>query len=110
MTEKTAYQTVAAQIPARPLNNAELAATAGGRPGPKVNKTCTIYVSGMVECGTLNKSTRVITYRPCPRCNKPMHTEWYVVKWYCDPCDFSEYRPREEVWNGTEESLIAAAK
>ena len=38
-----------------------------------------------------------------------MHTDFYTPKWYCDPCDFSEYRPRKEIWNGAAEELSAAA-
>ena len=38
-----------------------------------------------------------------------MHTDFYTPKWYCDPYDFSEYRPRKEIWNGTAEELSAAA-
>lgn len=88
------------------LNDTDLAEVVGGRGV----KTATIYISGMSECGTRNRETGAIIYRPCPRCGKPMHTEWYVSKWYCDPCNFSEFRPRKATWSGTVKSLIAAAK
>lgn len=61
------------------------------------------------ECGVRDNMFCVIYYRPCPRCGKPMHTDWYTPKWYCDPCNFSEFLPRKETWNGTAEELCAAA-
>ena len=103
MTEKTET--------ADQLNDTDLANASGGVYILKEHAgTEGIFISTVTQVGTLDKHTKVITYRPCPRCGKPMHTEWYVSKWYCDPCNFSEYRPRKETWNGTKEELIAAAK
>lgn len=74
------------------------------------NGDTTILITSGVQCGTKKYATGAIIYRPCPRCGKPMHTEWYTPKWYCDPCNFSEFRPRAATWNGTEQELIAAAR
>ncbi len=68
-----------------------------------------LRTSSNYECGTYNTITKVIDYCPCPRCGKPMHTTWYLVKWYCDPCDYSEFLPTHKTWSGTKEELIAAA-
>lgn len=93
---------------ARPLTDASLVSTSGGK---LFNSPVQITIDGSAtQCGEQYLDSGTIIYRPCPRCNKPMHTEWYVAKWYCDPCNFSEFRPREEVWYGSEESLIAAAR
>lgn len=95
------------------LNDAQLTDAVGGcsRTGGSTGGGKEILYCGSVdECGELDDDTGRITYRPCPRCGKPMHTAFYNVKWYCDPCNFSEYRPREAIWNGTKEELIAAAK
>ncbi len=102
MTEQNATK-----LNERRLSDAELAgAVSGGRGG--CTSVSTISAKG-IDYGQINELTHVITYRPCPRCGKPMHSEWYAARWYCDPCNFSEYHPREATWNGTEEELIAAA-
>lgn len=100
-----------AQFASRELDDAELAGASGGAVvDPGGNGDTSVLITSGVQCGTRKYATGKITYRPCPRCGKPMHTEWYTPKWYCDPCDFSEFRPREEVWNGTEQELVAAAR
>ncbi len=96
---------------AKHLNDKELSEVAGAVDGGHINYTVSnIYISQSEYCGTENNMTHTITYRPCPRCGKPMHTAWYNTKWYCDPCDFSEYHPREETWKLSKEALIAAAR
>ncbi len=92
------------------LDEAELAAVGagavvdagGGEEHALLNKSRAI-------CGYYNYITKDITYHPCPRCGRPMHSNWYNVKWYCDPCDYSEFLPKMSYWTGTQEELIAAA-
>lgn len=111
MTAQT--ETKTADQTADRLNDIQLADAVGGcsRTGGSASGGTQILYCGTVdECGEMEDDTGRITYRPCPRCGKPMHTAFYNVKWYCDPCNFSEYRPRKETWAGTEEELIAAAK
>ncbi len=94
----------------QPLDNEELAEVAGGAVvdagGGEEHQ---INTTSGAKCGTYNYITKVITYAPCPRCGKPMHTEWYNFKWYCDPCNYSEFLPTHKTWSGTQEELIAAA-
>lgn len=97
--------------PAAPsLNDTDLAEAAGGMFIPDGGGgTTTIKNARGSECGVRDNMRQIITYRPCPRCGKPMHTDFYTPKWYCDPCNFSEFNPRRETWTGTVEELIAAS-
>lgn len=93
------------------LNDEELSGVAAaGECGNIPYAYSNVYINSDDYCGAINNTTNEITYRPCPRCGKPMHAAWYNTKWYCDPCNFSEYRPRAETWKGTKDSLIAAAR
>lgn len=99
-----------AQTPAQELNEAELAGVDGGAvvdAGGGEGRA--LHTKSGALCGYYNYITKVITYHPCPRCKKPMHSEWYNVKWYCDPCNYSEFLPSTSYWNGTQEELTAAA-
>ncbi len=115
--------------PVAPLGDAELSEVEGAVRG-KTNPMTWISIKCGLYCGQFDTTSRKIIYRPCPRfaasipcerigrgiqeeclrCGKPMHSEWYAAKWYCDPCNFSEYNPRRADWNGSEQDLIAAAK
>ena len=99
----------ATQLNDRQLSDAELAEVEGAVRG-KTNPMVWISMKCGVYCGQFDTTRQKIVYRPCPRCGKPMHTEWYASKWYCDPCNFSEYNPRRADWGGSEQDLIAAAK
>ncbi len=56
----------------------------------------------------VGKSARgVITYYPCPKCQKPMHAGFF--DWYCDPCNYKEFKPKSAVWSGTRDELKAAS-
>ncbi len=99
-----------AQSPARELDEAELSAVGGGAVvDAGGGEEHALHTNTHALCGYYNYITKVITYHPCPRCKKPMHSEWYNVKWYCDPCDYSEFLPGTSYWYGTQEELTAAA-
>ncbi len=92
-----------------PLSDSDLAEALGGVVVTGGSGETVIKTASSSECGVRDNTMGVIYYRPCPRCNKPMHTDFYTPKWYCDPCNFSEFRPRKEIWNDTAEELSAAA-
>ena len=69
-----------------------------------------VMVNWYTQCGSVDNGTGELFYCPCPRCGKPMHSEIYAVKWFCDPCNYSEWRPNSITWSGTKAELAAAAK
>lgn len=100
-----------AQLNDRPLTDNELAEAAGGvAPTGSAHVITYIYDGWVTQVGGEDNWYHTIYYYPCPRCGKPMHSESYSVKWYCDPCNFSEFHPRQSVWSGTKDELIAAAR
>lgn len=104
-------QKIDAQLNDRVLTDNELAeAAAGIAPTSSGHSIAYIYSGWFTQVGGEDNWYGDIYYYPCPRCGKPMHSEFYCAKWYCDPCNFSEFHPRIADWTGTRDELIAAAK
>ncbi len=105
MSEQTTPKTVNAE-----LTDQELSEVAAGLAIPDSGHTLQrIYSDWCTQVGTEDSWDHTITYCPCPRCGKPMHSEFWAAKWYCDPCNFIEFNPRTATWTGTADELIAAA-
>ena len=105
-------QKIDAQLNDRVLTDSELAEAAGGlapTSSGSGHEIVWIY-SGFTQVGSEDNWYHNCYYFPCPRCGKPMHSEFYRAKWYCDPCNYSEFRPSRADWPGTRDELIAAAK
>ena len=96
---------------ANSVNESELvyitAGSTDGR-GGTLGSNLEVNLSFWTYCGEYVNG--VLYYRPCPRCGKPMHTSYGQPKWYCDPCDFSEYHPRKEKYTSTPGNLINEAR
>lgn len=93
------------------MKDQDLAKVSGGLVDPNSGHNIERVFSGWVtQVGMVDNWYGTLWYCPCPRCGKPMHSEIWAPKWYCDPCDFSEFNPRQELWSGTEAELIAAAE
>ncbi len=106
MSEQTTPKTVNAE-----LNDQELSEVAAGLVDPDSgHKIERVYSGWVTQVGTEDNWYHTLRYYPCPRCGKPMHSEIWAPKWYCDPCDFSEFNPRSAPWTGTVDELIAAAE
>lgn len=82
------------------LSVAAGAATAGDRTYERV------MVNWYTQCGSVDNGTGELFYCPCPRCGKPMHSEIYAVKWFCDPCNYSEWRPNSVSWSALRPSSL----
>lgn len=71
---------------------------------------CRVFVTTFSYCGVYDSSRTTLSYRPCPRCGRPMYTQAWNPKWACDPCNYTEFMPASATWEGSEESLVLAAK
>ncbi len=88
----------------------QLAEVAGGlSSADSTHKMVWIYTSFFTQVGVYDNKDYHVEYYPCPRCGKPMHSESYNPKWYCDPCNYSKFLPSSVIWNGTIDELKAAA-
>ncbi len=76
-----------------------------GMPERPTSKT--IYNSKNDIVGSQSLINNSITYYPCSKCRKPMHSGWFG--WYCDPCNNHEWEAKKEVWTGSVEALKAAS-
>lgn len=101
---------VAAQL--RPMDDEELAGVSAGYVDPDQSslRNPKVYVTFVSYCGEYEPSTGNLVYYPCPRCGRPMYTQFWNPKWECDPCNYSEFCPMSVIWTGSEESLRSAGK
>lgn len=98
--------------PSRPISDEELAEVSAGYVDPDgvTVKGDKVYVTFFSYCGEYDVASGQLCYCPCPRCGQPMYTQFWNPKWVCDPCNFTKYCPAFVPWEGTAESLVAAAK
>ncbi len=87
------------------LTQADGGMVGGDIPAPETSKS--IYNAKHDVVGSQSLTDNSITYYPCSRCRKPMHSGWFG--WYCDPCNNHEFSAKEEVWSGSIDDLKAAS-
>ncbi len=89
------------------LNELELNRVAGGNMFIKEDRPEYYYNSANDLIGYKLGMKKNIQFVPCDKCGKPMHKG--CSGWCCDPCDRHLVFVTTYPWNGTADSLIAAA-